>query len=143
GGVEVLAVVVCGYGGLVTREALADPLQGVVEVSRQQARGRRFSEDEVGALRAVAGDAGGHGGVAEVPADPVLRAPPASGAGAGVTGGTVVSRAVRRVIEGRILVRRARPAGGRRRPFALVAGQAARRCRAPGEMEATAGPGGE
>src|SRR5205085_2882948 len=100
-----------------------------------------------GPLRRVAVDAFARRerrrGVGEVAADPVLRGAPCAGSWAGVAGRAVQSRAVRRGVERRAPPRAADPAVGRVRPLALVAGQAARRRRAAGEVGLPAGPGGE
>src|SRR2546428_12426027 len=80
----------------VAREAVGGAFDGVVEVPGKHARRGRLAEDEVGPLRRVAGDASEprerQRGVAEVAADPVLRAAPRAGPGAGVAGGAVPSR---------------------------------------------------
>src|SRR5205085_2295621 len=82
-------------------------------------------------------------GVSEIAADPVLRAAPSAAAWSDVAGSAVQSRAVRRVVERSGPPGAAQPAGGRRRPLALMAGQATRRRRAAGEMELPSGPRGE
>src|SRR5205085_1983809 len=94
-------------------------------------RVRGSQQRRLGPLRRVAGDAGirreRRSRVGEVAADPVLSAAPRAGPRSGVAGRAVQSRAVRRVVEGRALVGRAPPAGGRGGPLALVAGNTARR----------------
>src|SRR5205085_4398938 len=89
----------------------------------------------------------------EVAADPVLgrdaTAAPGPGSGAGVAGDAVLAGAVSdaaavgAVVERRVLVRRAPPAGRRRRTLALVAGYTARRRRAAGEVQLPTAPGTE
>src|SRR5207248_8275264 len=130
-------------GCAVAGEAVGGAVHGMVEVSRQQARRRRLSKDHIGTLRAVSADAARRSGVVEAAADPVLGAAPRAGPRAGMAGRAVLAGAVRAVIEGRRLERAAHPAGGRRRPLALVARQAARGGWAAGEMEAAAGPRAE
>src|SRR5207237_598950 len=82
-------------------------------------------------------------GVGEVAADPVLRAAPGAGPRARMAGRAIQSRAVRGVVERGVPPGTAGPAGGRRRPLALMTGEAIRGGRAAGEVGLPAGPGGE
>src|SRR2546426_12242528 len=135
------------FNDTATTEIYTLSLHDALPISREQAGRPRLSQDQVRSLRGVTGDACARGerarGVGEPAAGPVLRAAPRPRPRAGVTGDAVLSRAVRRVIERRGLIRRADPARGRRRPLALVARQAARRCRAAGEVELASSPRGE
>src|SRR5207249_2018921 len=98
-------------------------------------------------LRRVAGNAGARrerrSRVGEVAAHPVLRAAPGAGPRAGMAGGAIQSRAVRGVVERRVPPAAADPSDRRRRPLALMTRHTARRCRAAGEVELSAGPAGE
>ena len=132
---------------LVAADTVTGSTAGVIEGARQL---RRAHAVQVGALRGVTGDAGARGlcrdPVRKGAADPVLRAAPRAGSGAGVTGHAVQTIAVRvaesvaSIVERHARPGRTLPVGCRGGSLALVARVAARRSGAALQVELAARP---
>ena len=145
---QVVRVAAATDRGLVAGKTIGGAVGRVIEGAWQL---RGLHAVQVGSLRSVAGDAGARsrrpgGPMRKRAAHPVLRSAPGAGARAGVAGGAIqaiavcVAENIASIVERSARVGGALPVGRRGGSFAPVARDAARRCRAAGEVELASSP---